>query len=173
MSQQTNARPLVGGTDSLIALMIAVAAVVWANQQRMPLGGLGEFLKIRVTSLNASFSIVFAVLWQLCMQALGLYRRSSELLRPTLNSAAGVGLMTVLLGLYLEARRAEGPGRPVLVAFFLAAFCYRMARIFLSNPLLGGRIGDPEQVIIVGSGRRAAKAWRGLRTQDHGARNLL
>ncbi len=36
MSQQTNARPLVGATDSLIALMIAVAAVVWANQQRTP-----------------------------------------------------------------------------------------------------------------------------------------
>ena len=47
MSQQTNARPLVGATDSLIAVMIAVAAVVWANQQRMPLGGLGEFLRFR------------------------------------------------------------------------------------------------------------------------------
>ena len=120
MSQQTN-RPLVGATDSLIALMIAVAAVVWANQQRMPVGGLSEFLQIRVTSLNASFSIVFAVLWQLCMQALGLYRRSSEFLRPMLSAAAGVGLMTLLLGLYLEARRTEGPIWQVLVAFFVAA----------------------------------------------------
>jgi exopolysaccharide biosynthesis polyprenyl glycosylphosphotransferase len=173
MSQQTNARPLVGATDSLIALMIAVAAVVWAHQQPMSVDGLGEFLKIRVTSLNASFSIVFAVLWQQCMQALGLYRRSSELLRPTVNSAAGVGFMTVLLGLYLEARRADGPVWQVLVAFFIAAFCYRMVRIFLSHPLLGGRIGDPEQVVIVGSGRRAAKAWRELRTQDHGTKTLL
>jgi hypothetical protein len=41
MSQQTNARPLVGATDSLIALTIVVAAVVWAIQQRMPVGGLG------------------------------------------------------------------------------------------------------------------------------------
>jgi exopolysaccharide biosynthesis polyprenyl glycosylphosphotransferase len=173
MSQQTNPRPLVGATDSLIALMIAVAAVVWANQQRMPVGGIGEFLTLRVTSLNASFSIVFAVLWQQCMQALGLYRRSSGLLRPTLSSAAGVGLMTALLGLYLEARRTEGPVWQVLVAFFIAAFCYRIVRIFLSNPLLGGSIADPEQVVIVGSGRRAAKAWRELRTQDHGAKTLL
>ncbi len=75
MSQQTNARPLVGATDSLIAMMIAVGAVVWANQQRMPLGGVGEFLRFRLTSLNASFLIVFAVLWQQCMQSLGLYRR--------------------------------------------------------------------------------------------------
>jgi hypothetical protein len=72
--------------------------------------------------------------------------------------------MTALLGLYLEARRAQGPVRPVLVAFFIAAFCYQMARIFLSNPRLRGRIVDPEQVVIVGSGRRAAKAWRELRT---------
>jgi exopolysaccharide biosynthesis polyprenyl glycosylphosphotransferase len=173
MSQQTNARPLVGATDSLIALMLAVGAVVWANQQRMPVGGVGEFLRFRITSLNASFSVVFAVLWQQCMQALGLYRRSSGLLRPTLNAATGVGLMTALLGLYLEARRTEGPVTQVLVAFFIAALCYRMARIFLSNPLLGGRIPDPEQVVIVGSGRRAAKAWRELRTQDHGAKTLL
>src|SRR3984885_4751360 len=115
MSDQTNARPLVGATDSLIAMMIAVAAVVWANQQRMPQGGLGEFLTMRITPLNASFSIVFAVLWQQCMQALGLYRRFTELLRPTLKAIIGVGIMTAVLTLFLEARRTEGPIRQVLI----------------------------------------------------------
>jgi hypothetical protein len=41
MSQQTNAD--VGATDSLMALEVAAVEVVWANQQRMPLGGLREF----------------------------------------------------------------------------------------------------------------------------------
>jgi exopolysaccharide biosynthesis polyprenyl glycosylphosphotransferase len=150
-----------------------MGAVVWANESRMPQGGLGEFLEMRTTPLNASFAIVFAVLWQQCMQGLGLYRRFAELLRPALLTAAGVGFMTTLLALYLVAIRAQGPVPPVLLGFFVAAFSYQMARVFLSNPRLGWMIGDPEQVVIVGSGRRAAKAWRNLRIQHHGAKCLL
>jgi exopolysaccharide biosynthesis polyprenyl glycosylphosphotransferase len=173
MSRHPNSRFLLGATDSLIGLALAVGAVVWANEQRIPAGGLAEFLRIRITLLNASFSIVFAVLWQQCMEALGLYRRSSEFLRPTLMTAAGAAVMTALLALYLEARQALGPIPQILITFFIAAFGYQMARAFFSNPRLRGRLSDPERVIIVGSGRRAAKAWRELRVQHHGAKTLL
>jgi exopolysaccharide biosynthesis polyprenyl glycosylphosphotransferase len=172
MSRESNARSFLIAADGLLALSLAVGAVVWANQQRMP-GGLGEFLKIRITLLNASFSIIFVVIWQQCMGALGLYRRFVELLRPTLITAAGSGIMTALLALYLAARHAEGPVPQTLAAFFVAAFSYQMSRIFVSNPRLGWTIGDPEQVVIVGSGRRAAKAWRELRIQHHGGKRLL
>jgi exopolysaccharide biosynthesis polyprenyl glycosylphosphotransferase len=173
MTKPSNARSLLSATDSLIALALAVGAVIWANQQRMPQGGLSEFLEMRITALNASFAIVFAVIWRQCMEALGLYRRFAELLRPTLTTTAGVGIMTALLALYLVARRAEGPIARTLVAFFVAAFTYEMARIFFSNPCLRWTIGDPEQVVIVGSGRRAAKAWRELRIQHHTGKCLL
>jgi exopolysaccharide biosynthesis polyprenyl glycosylphosphotransferase len=173
MSRQPNTPSLTGAIDSLIALVLAVGAVVWANQQRMPHGALSEFLKIRITPLNASFSIVFAVLWQQCMQRLGLYRRFTEFLRPALISVAGVGIMTALLALFLEARRAQGPVQQILIAFFIAAVSYQMARVFISNPRMGWRIGDPEQVVILGSGRRAAKAWRELRVNHHSAKCLL
>lgn len=173
MSRHDNRRSLLPAIDSLIALVLAVAAVVWANQQRMPEGGLGEFLELRVTILNASFAIVFAVLWQQCMAALGLYHRFTSLLRPTLRTAAGVGIMTALLALYLEARRAQGPVLRIVVAFYIATFAYQIARVFVSNPRLRWKIGDPEQVVIIGSGRRAAKAWRELRVQHHGSKCLL
>jgi exopolysaccharide biosynthesis polyprenyl glycosylphosphotransferase len=173
MSQKANTHSLIGATDSLLALVLAVGAVVWANQQRMPQGGLAEFLKMRISPLNASFSVVFAVLWQQCMQKLGLYSRFVELLRPMLMTLAGVGIMTALLALFLKARHAQGPVLQILVAFFIAAFSYQMARIFLSNPRMGWRIGDPEQIVILGSGRRAAKAWRELRVQHHGTKCLL
>src|ERR1700722_16451197 len=151
MTKPSNARSLLSATDSLIALALAVGAVIWANQQRMPQGGLSEFLEMRITALNASFAIVFAVIWRQCMEALGLYRRFAELLRPTLMTAAGVGIMTALLGLYLQARHARGPVAQILVGFFIAAFTYQMSRIFLSNPRLRWRNGDPEQVVIVGT----------------------
>ena len=105
---------------------------------------------------------------------LGLYRDSfTELLRPMLRSATGCGIMAGLLALYLEARHARGPVAPVVVAFFVVAFTYEMMRVFVSSPRLRWKIGDPEQVIIVGSGRRAVKAWRELRIQHYGTKQLL
>src|ERR1700761_3279550 len=171
MSRHPNSRFLLGATDSLIGLALAVGAVVWANEQRIPGGGLGHFLAVRVTLLNLSFSIVFAVLWQQCMEVLGLYRRSSEILRPTLMTAAGAAVMTALLALYLKARHALGPIPQILIAFFVAAFGYQMARAFLSN--LRGKASNPARVIIVGSVRRAARAWRELRVQHRGDKSLL
>jgi exopolysaccharide biosynthesis polyprenyl glycosylphosphotransferase len=173
MSRQLNSRSLLEAADGLIAPMLAVGAVVWANWQRIPQGGLGDFLEMRVTPLNASFSIVFAVLWHRCMEALGLYRRFAGLLHLTLMTAVGVGTMTALLALYLEARRAQVPLPLTLVAFFIAAFIYQTARVCLSSPRPRWNMGDPERVVIVGSGRRAAQAWRELRLHYDGAKCLL
>jgi exopolysaccharide biosynthesis polyprenyl glycosylphosphotransferase len=174
LMRQRNSTTLAAAIDSLVALAIVVAAVAWANQRRMPEGGLREFLEMRVTLLNSSFSIVFAVLWKECLEKLGLYRDNfTELLRPTLRSATGCGIMAGLLALYLEARHAKGPVVPVVVAFFVTALAYEMMRVFISSPGLRWKIGDMEQVIIVGSGRRAAKAWRELRIQHFGRKHLL
>lgn len=173
MSREHNSRLLLNVTDGLMALVLAVGAVILANQQNMPQGGLGEFLKLRITPLNASFLIVFAVLWHQCMDALGLYRRVGGLLRFTLVTTTGVGIMTALLALYLEARRAEGPVPRILGTFFIVAWGYEMFCFFLSSPRPRWKNGDPQQVVIVGSGRRAAKAWRELRVQHHGAKCLL
>ena len=169
-----NATKLTAAMDGVAALIIAVAVVIWANQQRMPQGGLTQFLEMRITLLNASFSIVFAVLWKECLESLGLYRGSyTELTRPALVAGTGCGLMTALLALYLEVRHAQGPVGRILVAFFVTAFVYEMVRLLVSSPRLRWRIGEPEQVIIVGSGRRAAKAWRELRLQYHQRKQLL
>lgn len=169
-----NATKLTAAMDGLAALTIAVAVVIWANQQRMPQGGLTQFLEMRITLLNASFSIVFAVLWKECMAGLGLYRGSYKgLTLPALVAGTGCGLMTAVLALYLEVRHAQGPVGRILVAFFVTAFVYEMVRLLVFNPRLPWRIGELEQVIIVGSGRRAAKAWRELRLQYHHRKQLL
>ncbi|MGB9418940.1 MAG: sugar transferase [Acidobacteriaceae bacterium] len=169
-----NATKLTAAMDGVAALTIAVAVVIWANQQRMPQGGLTQFLEMRITLLNASFSIVFAVLWKECMAGLGLYRDSyKDLIRPALVAGTGCGLMTAVLALYLELRHAQGPAGRILAAFFVAAFVYEMVRLLVFNPRLPWRTGELEQVIIVGSGRRAAKAWRELRLQYHHRKQLL
>ncbi len=169
-----NTTKLTAAMDSLAALIIVVAVVIWANQQRMPQGGLAQFLQMRITLLNASFSIVFTILWKECLESLGLYRGTyTELTRPALVAGAGCGLMTAVLALYLQARHAQGPVGHILAAFFVTSFAYEMLRLLLSSPRLRWAIGEPEQVIIIGSGRRAGKAWRELRIHYHRKKQLL
>jgi exopolysaccharide biosynthesis polyprenyl glycosylphosphotransferase len=173
--KKRNSTTLTASVDSLVALAIVVAAMAWANKSRMPQGGPREFLQMRITLLNASFAIVFAVLWKECLDKLGLYRESfTELLSPALRLTAGCGIMTGVLALYLEAAlHAQGPVGSAILAFFVAVFIYEAIRIFASSPQLRWKIGDPDGVVIVGSGRMAAKAWRELRTRHHRTKILL
>jgi exopolysaccharide biosynthesis polyprenyl glycosylphosphotransferase len=173
--KKRNSTTLTASVDSLVALAIVVAAMAWANKSRMPQGGPREFLQMRITLLNASFAIVFAVLWKECLDKLGLYRESfTELLRPVLRLTAGCGIMAGVLALYLVAAlHAQGPVGRAILAFFVAVFTYEMIRIFVSSPQLRWKIGDPDAVVIVGSGRLAAKAWRELRTRHHRTKSFL
>jgi exopolysaccharide biosynthesis polyprenyl glycosylphosphotransferase len=169
-----NSTTLTAAFDSLVALAIVVGAVAWANQRRMPQGGPREFLEMRVTLLNASFAIVFAVLWKECLDKLGLYRESfTELLRPIIRLATGCGIMAGVLALYLEASRAQGPVMSAVTTFFVAAFTYEMIRVFISSPQLRWKIKDSDRVVIVGSGRGAVKVWRELRTRHHRTKSVL
>jgi exopolysaccharide biosynthesis polyprenyl glycosylphosphotransferase len=174
MPRLRNLPTLAAAGDSLIALGLAVGAVVWVNERHIPQGGLTEFLRIRITLLNASFAFVFIILWKQCLTYLGLYDRDLDgLRRLVMRTAAACAIMTTFLGFYLEARHARGPVEEILVSFFIAAFLYEICRVLLSSRHLSWQVGEPERVIIVGSGRRASKAWRELRLQHHRTKRLL
>ncbi len=160
--------------DSLIALGLVVAAVAWVNEPHMAQGGLAAFLRIRITVMNASFAVVFLILWKQCLTYLGLYDRDlGGLRRLVMRTAAAGAIMTALLGFYLQARHARGPVGEILVCFFIAAFLYEICRVLLSSRHWNWQVGEPERVIIVGSGRRAGKAWRELRLHHHRTKRLL
>ncbi len=174
MARLRNSTALSAALDSLIALGLAVGAVVWANRRYIPLGGLAEFLLIRITLLNVSFSIVFAIVWKQCLTTLGLYRRDLDGLRSlVLRSATACAIMTALLDLYLQARHARGAVEQIVGSFLLVAFLYETCRVLVSSHHRRWHIVEPKRVIIVGSGRRASKAWRELRIQHHRTKRLL
>ena len=169
MTKPSNARSLLSATDSLIALALAVGAVVWANQQRMPQGGLGEFLEIPDYFVER---LVFNR-FRCALAAMHGGARSLSAVMPScsvprLASAAGVGIMTVLLGLYLEARRAEGPVVQILVAFFIAAFCLSkwLASSFPTTLLGDDRVIPSKSLSWVADGGRPRPGGN-LRTQHH------
>jgi exopolysaccharide biosynthesis polyprenyl glycosylphosphotransferase len=174
MPRLRNSPALLAALDSLIALGLAVGAVVWVNVRYIPQGGFTEFLLIRITLLNASFSVVFVILWKQCLTLLGLYRRDLDGVRSLLlRTATACAMMTALLDLYLQARHARGPVGQILVSFLLAAFLYETCRVLVRSNHRSWRVSEPERVIIVGSGRRASKAWRELRIQHHRTKHLL
>lgn len=174
MPKLRNWPALAGALDSIGALGLAVGAVVWAKQGNIAQGGLTQFLMIRVTLLNVSFAIVFAFLWKQCLTYLGLFHQDlNGLRRLVLRSAVACAIMTTLLAWYLQARHARGPVLQILATFLLAAFVLETSRVLLAHRRTGWQIGEAEQVLIVGSGRRASKAWRELRLQHPRTKRLL
>ena len=174
MPRLRNSPALLAALDSLIALSLAVGAVVWVNLRYIPRGGVAEFLMIRITLLNASFSIVFVILWKQCLTVLGLYRRDLDGLRSlVLRTLTACAIMTALLDLYLQGRHARGPIPSILVSFLLVTFLYEMCRVLVFSQHRSWHVVESERVIILGSGRRASKAWRELRIQNHRTKRLL
>jgi exopolysaccharide biosynthesis polyprenyl glycosylphosphotransferase len=160
--------------DGLISLMLAVFAVVWANQLYMPSGTLADFLELRITLLNTIFAIVFVVLSTKSLSALGLYRSDfSDWFIAGFKAAAACGVMTTFVGIYLLLRKSPSPVKIILLEFFISAGVYQLLRLALTNRGLRSNQREMEQVLILGSGRRAIKAWKELRIRYHGSKHLL
>lgn len=160
--------------DGLIFSGLAAFAVVWANQLYMPPGTLRNFLEIRITLLNAMFLIVFAVLSTKCAGAFGLYEHDfRDWLRAGGRAVACSAVITSVVAIYLLVRRSPSPVGIILAEFFVSACVYQLARLFVTNRGLRSKRGEREKVLILGTGRRAMKAWKELRTLYHGSKELI
>ncbi len=173
MSIRRSILNIPASVDGTIALAMLVGVVCYVNHQSILQSGLTGFLGIRITLLNAIFSIVFVVLWQKSLRMIGLYRSDlpaagSALLRL----AAACALMTFFVAAYLKSRMALEPIRLISADFFLLSFSYELSRVLLTNPQTW-QPREPALVVILGSGPRASKAWRELRVGFHANKTLL
>ncbi len=152
--------------DASFAFAMALASVVYSNSARIPVGELHRFLEMRITVLNAAFAGLFILMWAYCFEALGLYRSERRgMLRELARIAAGCIFMTAILVCYLISARTTGPTVRIAVLFFSCSFLYEGLRVFGSRWIAAH---DPQLVVILGSGMRAAKAWREIRKRHHG-----
>ncbi|QNI32239.1 sugar transferase [Alloacidobacterium dinghuense] len=172
--RQQKPRTLTVAVDGLISLMLAVFAVVWANQLYMASGTLEDFLEMRVTLLNAIFAIVFVVLSTKCSSALGMYRGDfTDWLRAGFKAVTSCGIMTTFVAVYLLLRKSPSPIAIILLEFFISICVYQLVRLAITNRGLRSTQREFEQVLILGSGRRAIKAWKELRVRYHGSKRLI
>jgi exopolysaccharide biosynthesis polyprenyl glycosylphosphotransferase len=170
-SQSTNPYRRFAWCDAVFALAVALSAVVYGNSARLPPGGVRQFLQVRVTVLNALFAGIFMIAWISVFAALDVHcPQSSGIFRKFIRIIEGCAAMTLLLVGYLYCAHTTGPTGRIGVVFFVGSFCYKAFRI-LGNKWIAAR--DPQLVVILGSGRRAVKAWRQIRTQYHGPVKLV
>jgi exopolysaccharide biosynthesis polyprenyl glycosylphosphotransferase len=174
MRKQGNTHTLSASLDTLFALGFAAGAVVWANAPHMPQGGVAEFFGLRITLLSAAFSVVFAVAWRQCFSLLGAYRREGlGWSRLVIRTAGGSIIMTTLLTLYLDRGHSIRPVGKLPVYFLVFVFGYQICRLLLCRFHFRQYVTGPERVVILGSGPRASRAWRELRTQHRHSKSLL
>lgn len=151
--------------DGLFAFAMALAWTLYRNRPRVPIGQLHRFLEIRVTVLNAAFAGLFMITWTSCFRMLGLYHPEQQgILRNLSRVFLGCGFMTGVLALYLNTSGTTGPTLRIALDFFVCSTCYEMCRVFGRQWIISR---NPQRVLILGSGRRAAKAWREIRTRYH------
>ena len=169
--RSTNSNARLAMLEGLFAFAMALGSVMYGNSARIPAGELHRFLETRITVLNALFAGLFMLAWNYSFTALGLYGAGLHgALRKLIRIVEGCSVMTIFLVAYLQLTRTRGPTARIAVIFFLGSVFYEVCRA-LCTAWAASR--DPQLVVILGSGRRAGKAWRQIRTQYHSKVKLL
>ncbi len=173
---RTSDRPVhaIGNVlDSLAALVLIIVSTMLADRTSPTLTAMADFLGSRFTVLNGAFLVIFAVLWCQCFITLDPYRARAGFLSSLLMNLLGCAVMTATVGIYLTARYAQGPALRIVGFFFISSLAYKTLRMLIRLASEGWRVRPVASVIILGSGRRASKAWRHLRVKYHHSKHVI
>lgn len=161
-------------TDSVIAFVLILCVVIWVNQDQANIRGIADFLQTRFTLSNVAFAVIFTFLWSECfIFADVLLRRSRSFLRCSLLTVAGCAAMTAVVALYVSIHHPNAPVTLIVRRVLVMAILCQMLRLCAHRNGWTSRSAHVENVIILGSGRRASMAWRELRTRYRRTVNVL
>jgi len=163
--------------NAAVALLVLLGVFTAVNWGRMP-DGFGEFLAIRITVKNLIVAALFLLSWVVAFRGFGLSRPSlagpfwKELLQVTkaCTVASSVGLL-------FPFTSHSGAFTARVVLYFLpvaiaACLCGRLVARALADHLTRFLTGRHE-LIIVGSGPRAAALYDHVREPHHGYTRVL
>ncbi len=153
--------------DGVVALGIVAACT--APQQSL------HHLHQGVISLSDCVCwIAFILLWRYCFVVLNLYDKLATMPSRVWTTLKGVSLMLVPVAIYFAASHRSLLTARALFETYIALFSYELVRFFFTGYMLDRLAArDPRRVIIIGSGRRAGKAWREIRTRYHSSIYLV
>ena len=151
-----------GAIDGVIALGIVTFGFLPGSHMHHTVNGL---LSSRMTIWDAAFGLCFIYLWRYCFILLKLYDKFATIPSRMLATLQGVAIMIVpAIAYYMVAHPHSLTIRSVILTF-VGLYCYEIDRFAVSTYLLDRLAArDPRRALIIGSGRRASKAWRAVRT---------
>jgi len=161
----------VAAIDGVIAL--AIMAVCVLPKQHL----ISEMRNWHDDYFHASdvvFGIAFILCWRFCFSRLRLYSRFATVPSRMTAIAKGLAIMGAPVVIYLAKFHRELLTFEHIVTMAMALFAFEVDRIFVTDYLLNLLAAkDPRRVLIIGSGRRAGKAWREIRTRYHSSIRVL
>ncbi len=157
--------------DSLIALALTVSCLIPFDHLKHDLGNV---LNADVALPDAMFCVAFIMGWGYCFGVLKLYDRFATIPSRMTAVIKGVCVVTVPTIAYIVYVHADTV-RPSKFVLLVAVLCsYEFLRILFTDFVFNRLASrDPRRAIIVGSGRRAGKASRELRTRYHSSMEIL
>ncbi len=157
--------------DGAIALCITTAGMCGLSTFSY---ALRHFRTFTFRAEDCVAALVFLFAWQYCFYILKLYDKSATVQSRLMSAFKGVLLLIVPVFLYFSKIRRNHYTLASVLGTFLALYLYEIARLLVSSYFLDRMAArDSRRAIIIGSGRRASKAWRSIRTRYHSSIHLL
>lgn len=123
---------------------------------------------------DALYVALFMLAWRYCFSVLNLYDRLATMSSRIWTTFRGVFLMVLLICVDFLWFHPQLLTFRFLSLTFVSLFAYELARLFITGYVLDRLAArDPLRVLIVGSGKRAGKAWREIRTRHHASVELV
>ena len=161
----------LGAIDGLVALTIVILTVTPPHHLR---ADLRHLLSLQISMLDAILAVLFIFVWHYCFSLLKLYDKFATIPSRARAIVKGVLTMTVPVTIFLLSLHRSAFSVHNLLVMVAVLCLYEFVRISASVYLLDRMAArDPRRAIIVGSGRRASKAWREIRTRYHSSITLL
>jgi exopolysaccharide biosynthesis polyprenyl glycosylphosphotransferase len=159
-------KSLIPALDTPVALTLGLAAGIYANRHHVPVESVQTFFGVRVSLLNVYFAAALALLWSRAVELAGLGRSYTlGLGKAVLYAVQLCGLATLAVGVFLVLRHGTDPILNICSYFFAASSSYFVLRLLIMNPRQAPQ--GRQRVIILGTGRRASRAWRELRVNQN------
>jgi lipopolysaccharide/colanic/teichoic acid biosynthesis glycosyltransferase len=171
MVQQHFENARIALIDGIVALGITLFWVVPAERRVLDLR---HFPSSGIALADLVFPAFFVFAWGYCFTTLDLYSSVATMPSRMWETLKGVLIMSSSTVVYLALFHSSYLEIGHLILLVLALYAYEINRIFVSGYLLDRFAArDPRRAIILGSGRRAGKAWREIRTRYNASIHLL
>lgn len=163
---------MISWLNSLFGLFLPIAIVTFAT------GGVPTDLRVEsllhphLRIFDCCFCTIFTVLWLKWSEQYGVTSNPSRRMFGSILQALGTSaVMTGATILYLTTRHS-GSDRKIALFVFAVIMLWTVFQ-FLTVRVFHSWNADKRRVLILGTGRRASKAWREIRTKQSAVRELV